>query len=106
MTVRWQENEDSLWGPCVYDGSKKGEYIKHSLDDAFSEEPLIHSANAEDRQEFITELQKEPLYKFTVVQTGETWTGTMPEGSPLPSAKITIGWEPTEQLVIDTIKST
>jgi len=101
MTVHWKEDGDSLWGPCVYDGSKKGEYIKHSLDDAFSEEPLIHLANAEDRQEFITELQKEPLYKFTVVHSGETWVVPMPEGSPIPNAKVTIGWEPTEQLVIE-----
>lgn len=43
---------------------------------------------------------KEPMYEFTVWETGETWVGTMPEGSPIPNAKVTIGFPATEHLVV------
>jgi len=111
MTARSQD--DSLWVPVVYDGSKKGEYIVHSLGDGgFVKWPVIHSANAEARQAWINKVEeKEPAYQFTVWETGETWTVPMPEGSPIPDAKVTIGFLASAQLIVnpapyttDTIK--
>ena len=103
MTARLPDNSDPLWGPYVYDGSKKGEHVPHSLGDGdFVKWPVIHSANVEARKEWINKVEaKTPLYRFTVVGTGETWTGPMPEGSPLPNAKVTVGFAATEQLVIN-----
>ena len=101
MTARLQDGGDPLWGPYIYDGSKKGEHVPHSLGDGeFVAEPLIHSASAEDRQEWINKVEaKASLYQFTVAETGETWTGLMPESSPIPNAKVTIGYPATKQLV-------
>ena len=45
-------------------------------------------------------IAKEPMYEFTVVETGETWVGPMPAGSPAPDAVVTIGFPATEQLVV------
>ena len=101
MTARLQDDGDPLWGPYVYDGSKKGEHVHHSIDTLVAvESPVIHSANAEARQEWINKVEaKASLYQFTVAETGETWTGLMPESSPIPNAKVTIGYPATEQLV-------
>ena len=64
------QSSDSKCGDVVYDGTKKGEHIHHSI------------------------------YQFTVVETGETWTGPMPvvQGAPI-NCKVTIGYRATEHLV-------
>lgn len=76
MTVRIQDGGDLLWGPYVYDGNKKGEYVSHSL----------------GNEEFVK-------WKFTVVETGETWVGRMPKGECPPiNTQVTIGYPAAEQL--------
>lgn len=73
------QSNDSKCSDVVYDGTKRGEYIPHSLGDG----------------DFVK-------YTFTVAEIGKTWTGPMPKskGPPL-ECRVTIGMLAAGQLVRD-----
>jgi len=71
------QSDDSKCGNVVYDGTKRGQYIPHSLGDG----------------DFVK-------YTFTVAGTGKTWTGPMPESKDSPlDCRVTIGIPAAGQLV-------
>lgn len=45
-------------------------------------------------------MSQEKLYRFTAVETGETWVAPMPESIPMPAnCTVVIGYPAQEQLV-------
>lgn len=92
---------------------KKDAHVTHPLtiEEFVMQEPDDESTFSKDLRECL-EMTKQayaraveicrsngyPMYEFTVDETGATWVGPMPEGTPI-ECKVTVGIPATEQLV-------